>query len=119
MDIAYIQEEDRKFLVQSVRFCQGIDPYITLLGLDAKEVAAFRDDVDTVVYITEHYKSFAHSFFLYNLGTMRKRMLGLVKDCLLSVNYTKNAGKILGIEERTKFNITDFNQLPFYIGRQN
>jgi len=115
----YISEGNRKFLLQSVQLCQAIDPYIEVLGLDVNEVATFKDDVKTVIYITEHYMSFADSFFLYNVDTMRKRLSELVRACLLSANYTKSIGKTLGIEERTRFNIITFNQLPFYVGRQN
>jgi hypothetical protein len=119
MSTLQIHESDRKFLLQSVRLCQAIDPYIDILDLDTQKVVFFRDYVQSVLYITEHYNSFANSFFLYNIGTMRKHLTELVSDCLRSENYTKSIGISLGIEERTKFNAITFNELPFYVHRVN
>ena len=119
MNSLQIHENDRKFLLQSVRLCQAIDTYIDILGLDPPEVVFFKDYVESVLYITEHYNSFANSFFLYNICTMRKRMTELVDDCLQSVNYTKNIGISLGIEEKAKFNAVTFTELPFYVSRLN
>jgi hypothetical protein len=119
MSTLQIRENDRKFLLQSVRLCQAIDPYTDILGLDAQKVMFFKDYVESVLYITEHYNSFANSFFLYNIGTMRKHMTELVHDCLQSENYTKSIGISLGLEETTKFNAVTFNELPFYVHRFN
>jgi hypothetical protein len=71
------------------------------------------------LYITEHYNSFANSFFLYNISTMRKHMAELVTGCLQSQNYTKSIGISLGIEEKSKFNAITFSELPFYVCRNN
>jgi hypothetical protein len=114
-----IHESDHKFLLQSVRLCQAVDSYIDILDLDPQKVVFFRDYVQSVLHITEHYNSFANSYFLYNIVTMRKHMTELVRDCLLSENYTKSIGISLGIEEKSKFNIATFNELPFYVHRLN
>lgn len=101
MNILQIHEGHQKFLIQSVRFCEGIGPLVKLLGLNIEEVRVFKQDIVAVLYIAEHYKSFADSFILYNKGALQKRMAVLVNGCLQSVNYTKSIGEVLGIEEQT------------------
>lgn len=102
MNISQIHEGHHKFLMQSVKFCQAIDPYIKLLGLNMKEVTVFKEDVQAVLYIAEHYKSFANSFIVHNKTTLQKRMAILVSECLQSINYTHSIGNVLGIEEQEK-----------------
>ena len=67
-----------------------------------KEVMLFKEDVQAVLYIAEHYKSFANSFILHNKGTLQKRLDILVNECLQSVNYTPGIGNVLGFEKQVK-----------------
>ena len=103
MNISHIHEGHHKFLIQSIKLCQAIDPYIEVLGLDINAVMMFKEEVRATLYVAEHYKSFANSFILYNKAAMQKLMAVLTSECLQSINYTHNIGKVLGIEEQIKF----------------
>jgi hypothetical protein len=119
MNISQIHEGHHKFLMQSVKFCEAIGPFVKLLGLNIKEVTIFKEDILAVLYIAEHYKSFADSFILYNKGVLQKRMAILINDCLRSVNYTKSIGEVLGIEEQAKINGATYLELEFHISCKN
>jgi hypothetical protein len=119
MDISHIHETERKFLLQSVRWCQEIDPYINVLGLRPMEVRAFEVDLQAVLFITRHYKSFANSFILYHINTMRRRLALLVNQCMQSPNYTRHIGYILGIEKRAEFRGFTIPQLDRYKSLKN
>ena len=119
MNISHIHEAHRKFLIQSVKFCGAIDLYIDVLGLDIKEIVMFKEEVYTTLYIVEHYKSFANSFILHNKGTMQKRIADLMRECVESTNYTQDIGKVIGVEERIKFEAFTFQGLEFQVTCKN
>ena len=119
MNIAHIHEGHRKSLLQWVNWCQAIDPFIILLGLDINEVTMFKEEVAAVVYIAEHYKSFANSFIVYNKGAMKKRMDVLVNNCFKSINYTHDIGNILGIEEQLIAQHIQFTEPELYVYCKN
>jgi hypothetical protein len=119
MNMSHIHESNRQLLLQSVILCQAINPYIQTLGLEEKGVASFKNEVQTALYITERYKSFANSFILYNIASLQRNLRALVHACLQSENYTKAIGKVLGIEEEIDFHAIAFRELDFYNNRQN
>jgi hypothetical protein len=119
MNTSYLRESDRIFLMQAMRLCKSIDPYIKTLGLNPKEVAAFKQDIQSALFIAGRYRSFANSFFLCNSDTMRKRLAELVYQCLQSVNYNQNIGSALGIDDYAKFSATIFYWPGFGINSDN
>jgi|GEM_PF-2575741 hypothetical protein len=115
----YKKGDDNKLLMQSVRLCQAIEPYIDVLGLDWNEVRNFKDEIQAIVYITENFKSFSNSFFLYNKGNIRLSMKLLISQCEASESYTAEIGKALGIEKDSNYNATAFPDLTFYLHHLN
>lgn len=79
----------KSILLQSVRLCQSIHPYIDILGLNRNEVRNFTDQIQAAMYITENYRSFAGSFLLHNMAVIRVSKDELVNQCKDSPNYTR------------------------------
>jgi hypothetical protein len=119
MNISNIHESDQKVLLQSIRLCEAIGPYIELLSLDRQEVAIFKKDVRTVQFISEHNRFFSNSFILYSIVIMRKRLVGLIHECQHSINYNPTIAKTLGIEVQAKFTSIPYQDLDFYISFKN
>ena len=94
-------------------------PILKVLGLDSMEVRIFKDEVQAVLYITGHYRTFANSFILYNISSMQRHFTRLVHGCLQSVNYNRNIGKALGIEKEAKVNAFEIAEFDFYKGFPN
>jgi hypothetical protein len=113
-----LESDNRKFLLQSVKLNRAIDKYKQLLGLDPSEVALFKNDVELFLYVSGRYRSFAESFILYNIDTMRQRLLRMIICCTRSKNYTTQIGEELGIETPLHSCGMIFPEQGFLIGLQ-
>ena len=93
-----IQNDDRKFLQQSLKFYRNIDKYSTLLSLDQEELEVFKNDVKIFMFVADkHYRSFTESFIRYNITVMRRRLQHLLSDCTANPNYNQKIGEDIGI----------------------
>lgn len=115
----YKKDENDNLLRQSERLCRVIEPYIDVLGLDRREVSNFTDEVQATLYITENFKSFGNSFFLYNRSTIRLSMELLIRQCEESVNYTAEIREALGIEKAANYRAASFSDFSFYQNHLN
>ena len=119
MGSLYKKNDDLILLRQAVRLCQGIEPYIDVLGLNWNEVRNFKDEIQVIMYVTENFKSLANSFFISNMGTVRRSMRLLVQQCETSANYTPEIGKALGIEKDTGYHAPSYPDLTVYLSNLN
>ena len=115
----YKKEDNVNLLLQSERLCRVIEPYIDILGLDRNEVSNFTEEINATVYITENFKSFGNSFFLFNMGTIRLSMELLIRKCEESLNYTAEIADALGIEKDANYGTTSFADFTFYLNDLN
>ena len=113
-----LENDDRKFLLQSIKLCKNIDAYMQFLGLDSSEVANFKNEVELFLYIANHCPSFTESFILYNINTMRRNLAGMVFQCTRSKNYSYEVGEALGIATARHSVSVSFPELGFLIGIQ-
>lgn len=99
--------DDDRLIQQARRFCSAIDKYITVLGINAKEVEALKGDVNMVVYVTSRSPSFSQSFIESNIRGLRTHFTDLCNTCVGSFNYRRDIGIELGLEtgvvERTLY----------------
>ena len=119
MNNSYKRDENYKILGRAVKLCQSIEPYVDLLGLNWYQVRNFKDEIQTIMYVTENFKSFADSFFLFNKNTISVTMELLIHQCVTSINYTQNIGRTLGIVKDVNFNVSAFRELTFVLNQRN
>ncbi|MDB5282101.1 MAG: hypothetical protein JWO06_1176 [Bacteroidota bacterium] len=96
-----IERKDYNFLLIALKFCDKIDNYIELLGLDEDAVEEFKGANALFSFVFnngENYKSCAESFTRYQIDNMRINLSYLAQSCRNSPNYTIGIGQELGIE---------------------
>ena len=100
-----IQNNDREFLEQILKFYRNIDKYSALLEIEPGELAAFKNDVSIFVVIaSKRYHSFNDGFIRYNINMLRNRLERLFSACSNHQNYNRKIGLELDIV------------LPWYFG---
>ena len=93
-----IQNSDKEFLEQALKFYGNIDKHEPLLEIDQKELKAFKNDIKVFLFIVDkRYRSFTESFIRYNIMILRKRLDHLFTMCTNSKSYTRKIGEDLGI----------------------
>ena len=93
--------EDQEFLLRSVKFCNKIDKYISLFGLDEMDVEELKNDTVLFAYVItnlDHYSTCVESFTKHKMQNMRLTFSHLAQSCKNSKNYTVQIGIELGIE---------------------
>ena len=98
METMIFEAEDENFIQRAVKFCNGIDKYTGILGLNAKEVEELKGDVNMAAYITTRYPHFTPAFIQYNIQSLRDRYAELCTACLRSKKYNRYMGIELGME---------------------
>ena len=96
-----IKGEDYNFLLIAVKFCEKIDRYVELLGLDEDEVEAFKNANNLFSFVfnnKEKYASCAESFTRYQIENLRINLSYLAQSCRNNPNYSIAIGHDLGIE---------------------
>ena len=96
----FIEKDEYEFFLRSAKFCEKIDIYSTLLGLEAAEVSSYKNENDLFNYVFAHkasYGSLAESFMRYKMDNMQELFCDLVCKCKSSRNYTSRIGAELGI----------------------
>lgn len=88
----------RDLLTEAIKFSNGIDKYVRFLGIDAREVALFKNDVELLRFIIERDNSFTESFISYNTVSIQWRLTELIVHCTASENYNNEIGDDLGIK---------------------
>src|ERR1043165_158851 len=88
----------RELLTEAARFSGGIDKYVRLLGLDAREISLFKNDVELLRFILERDHSFTESFISYNTVSIRWRLTELIVRCAANENFNDELAKDLGIK---------------------
>jgi hypothetical protein len=93
-----MQNSDKEFLEQSLKFYKNIDKYESLLEINQKELEAFKNDMKIFLFVAnKRYRSFTESFIRYIIIILRNRLNHLFTMCTNSKNYTKKMGEELGI----------------------
>jgi hypothetical protein len=94
-----VQNSDKEFMEQALKFYRNIDKHGPLLEIDQKELEAFKNDIKILLFVADkRYRSFTEHFISYIIITLRKRLNQLFTSCTNSKNYTKQIGKELGIK---------------------
>ena len=96
----FIERDEYEFFLRSVKFCDKIDNYQVLLGLDSTEVDAYKSENELFNYVFAHkanYGTLAESFMRYKISNMQSLFYDLVYKCKNSRNYTERIGTDLGI----------------------
>jgi len=104
----FIEKEEYEFFLRSVKFCDQIDKYAAMLGLDPIEVDNYKNENELFNYVFAHkaaYGSLAESFMRYKICNMQMQYSDLAWQCKSSRNYTTKIGDELGIT-------TTFSTLP-------
>ena len=101
----FVERDEYDFFLRSVKFCDVIDKYYSLLGLDYSEVEAYKNENELFNYVFAHqaaYGSLAESFMRYKICNMQKLYNNLALQCKSSSNYTAAIGAHLGIDTMFK-----------------
>lgn len=101
----FIEREEYEFLLRSAKFCEKVELYADLLGLDHGEVLAYKNDNEQFNYVfanQSQYGSLAESYMRYKIHNMQTRYNDLLCQCRNSNSYTSNIGEELGINTATK-----------------
>jgi hypothetical protein len=96
----FIEKDEYEFFLRSAKFCEKIDKYSALLGLDELEVSSYKNENDLFNYVFANkasYGTLAESFMIYKIGNMQELFCDLVSKCRSSRNYTSRIGADLGI----------------------
>jgi hypothetical protein len=96
----FIERDEYEFFLRSVKFCDKIDSYSLLLGLDRAEVDAYKSENELFNYVFAHkssYGTLAESFMRYKISNMQSLYYDLSSKCRNSRNYTERIGAELGI----------------------
>ena len=95
------EKTDHRFLLRSVKFCNRIEKYTSLLGLKKDEIEELRNDTILFAYqLTnlDHYSSCTDGCTKRKLDNMKACLSHLAQLCKNSKNYTVQIGLDLGIE---------------------
>ncbi len=96
-----IEPRDYRFLLCSMKFCNNIDEYKTILQLDYNQVEEFKNDHEILIHVfdnAQRFASCAESFVRFQVGNIREHFINLSEDCKRSRYYTPEIGAIPGIE---------------------
>ena len=96
----FIERDEYEFFLRSVKFCDKIDNYRSLLGLDPAEVDSYKSENELFNYVFAHkstYGTLAESFMRYKISNMQSLFYDLSAKCRDSRNYTERIGAELGI----------------------
>ena len=96
----FIEREEYDFLLRSARFCEKIELYADILGLDHGEILAYKNDNAQFNYVFANqtqYGSLAESYMRYKISNMQARFADLLYQCRNSSNYTTSIGEELGL----------------------
>src|SRR6202000_1314771 len=96
----FIERDEYEFFLRSVKFCEKIDSYCSLLGLDKAEVDSYKNENELFNYVFAHkssYGSLAESFMRYKISNMQSLFYDLSSKCRNSRNYTERIGQELGL----------------------
>lgn len=96
----FIEKEEYEFLLRIEKFCENIDTYAHLLGLDPVDVHNFKTDNQLFNYVfssLERYGTMADSFTKYKISNLQVKFSELMSACKYSKNYTTQIGDLLGI----------------------
>jgi hypothetical protein len=99
----FIERDEYEFFLRSVKFCDKIDNYRSLLGLDPAEVDSYKSENELFNYVFAHkstYGTLAESFMRYKISNMQSLFYDLSSKCRSSRNYTERIGAELGITTR-------------------
>jgi len=94
-----ISENNIQELVsEAIRFSSGIDKYARLLGLNVRDVAILKNDLELLQFIMGHENSYTESFISYNMVSVQWRLTELIAACANSQNFSDEIGDDLGIK---------------------
>jgi hypothetical protein len=96
----FIERDEYEFFLRSVKFCDKIDTYSSLLDLDPLEVDSYKRENELFNYVFVNkasYGTLAESFMRYKISNMQSLFYDLVYKCKNSRNYTERIGTDLGI----------------------
>ncbi|MFN8287687.1 MAG: hypothetical protein U0V74_13075 [Chitinophagales bacterium] len=96
-----IEPQDYQFLLCSIKFCNHIDEYKSILNLDFNTVEEFKNDHEILIHVfdnAQRFASCAESFVRFQVGNIREHFINLSEDCKRSRHYTIEIGVKLGIE---------------------
>ena len=96
----FLERDEYEFFLQSVKFCDKIDNYSALLGLDPVEVDSYKSENELFKYVFAHkanYGTLAESFIRYKISNIQSLFFDLSSKCKNSGNYTEQIGGDLGI----------------------
>lgn len=93
---------NERFLDKAIRFCENIDAYIEILGLDPIKVTAFKGNqmlLDFALRNQVHFSGFNENSLDNGVANLEISLQDLIEQCKKSKNYSLIIGKELGIEE--------------------
>jgi hypothetical protein len=97
-----LKREDYHFLLLSMQFCNRVDEYMDLLGLEASVVGAYKFEhayLRQLITDKESYGPDVDYFVAETIENMKVAFYYLVMLCKCNENYTLTIGKRLGIEK--------------------